>query len=56
MTGGSWHVNTPLRPTLHTHRYSGMVLEHDHPRGDQPHGYFGHPEDYPPPHLTGKLS
>jgi hypothetical protein len=56
ITGGSWHVNTPLSPTLHTHRYRGQRLEHDHADGDKPHGYYGHPEDHPAPHITGRLS
>ena len=30
---------------MHTHTYSGQTLKHDHPGGDQPHGYYGHPED-----------
>jgi hypothetical protein len=29
----------------HTHTYQGQTLRHDHPGGDQPHGYYGHPED-----------
>ena len=30
---------------MHTHTYLGQTLRHDHPGGDQPHGYFGHEED-----------
>jgi len=30
---------------MHRHTYSGQTLRHDHEGGDQPHGYFGHPED-----------
>lgn len=56
VSGGVWFVNTALHPTLHTHRYSGMTLQHDHPQGDRPHGYFGHPEDSGTAHLTGKLT
>jgi hypothetical protein len=31
----------------HWHSYAGQTLEHEHIGGGQPHGYFGHPEDYP---------
>ena len=55
VTGGAWFVNTPLHPTLHTHRYQGQSLQHDHPQGDQPHGYFGHREDSGTAHVTGKV-
>jgi hypothetical protein len=32
----------------HSHRYRGQALRHSHEGGEVPHGYFGHPEDYPP--------
>jgi hypothetical protein len=54
-TGGTWHVDNPARPTLHTHRYSGQSLQHDYPQGDRPHGYFGHREDSGTAHVTGKV-
>jgi hypothetical protein len=34
---------------LHRHTVGGQSLEHRHSRGDVPHGYFGHPEDFPRP-------
>lgn len=55
-TGGVWYVTgVPGKPTLHTHRYSGQSLQHDHPQGDRPHGYFGHREDSGTAHVTGKV-
>lgn len=30
---------------MHTHTYLGQTLRHEHPGGDQPHGYYGHEED-----------
>jgi hypothetical protein len=30
---------------MHTHTYQRQTLRHDHPGGDKPHGYYGHPED-----------
>jgi hypothetical protein len=29
----------------HTHEFQGQKLVHDHQGGEQPHGYFDHPED-----------
>lgn len=37
----------PLGDRPHEHRYSGQVLRHSHDGGNEPHGYFQHPEDYP---------
>jgi len=31
----------------HEHRYSSQVLRHSHDGGNEPHGYFQHPEDFP---------
>ena len=36
---------TWLGPSKHRHRYRGQVLEHSHPDGGVPHGYYGHSED-----------
>lgn len=30
---------------MHEHKHEGQTLRHDHPGGEQPHGYFEHPED-----------
>lgn len=54
-TGGTWLADNPARPALHTHRYCGQSLQHSHPQGDVPHGYFGHREDSGTAHVTGKV-
>jgi len=36
-----------LGERAHEHRYNSQVLRHSHDGGNQPHGYFGHEEDYP---------
>ena len=33
---------------LHEHEFQRQKLRHGHPGGDQPHGYFEHPEDGQP--------
>jgi hypothetical protein len=30
---------------MHTHKYQGQTLRHDHPGSELPHGYFEHAED-----------
>jgi hypothetical protein len=30
---------------VHTHKYQGQTLTHDHPGGEQPHEYYQHTED-----------
>jgi hypothetical protein len=30
---------------MHAHEFQGQKLVHDHQGGEQPHGYFEHPED-----------
>jgi hypothetical protein len=39
----------PWEKIEHTHSHQGQSLRHSHPGGDEPHGYYGHPEDIPPP-------
>lgn len=34
-------------PLFHRHSFQGQTLMHEHADGDQPHGYYGHPEDFP---------
>lgn len=37
-----------LRGRYHEHVFQGQKLRHAHPDGDQPHGYYEHPEDPDP--------
>jgi hypothetical protein len=34
-----------IGPGSHRHRYGGQALQHSHPGGSRPHGYYEHPED-----------
>jgi hypothetical protein len=31
----------------HTHHYQGQTLRHAHEGGENHHGYYEHPEDFP---------
>lgn len=42
---GVMSINGAIVNTQHTHKFQGQTLRHSHPDGDQPHEYFGHPED-----------
>ena len=39
----------------HTHTREGQTLRHAHDGGSQPHGYYGHAEDYQPHVWPGEL-
>lgn len=40
---------------IHEHHYSGETLRHSHDGGNEPHGYYGHAEDYQPHISPGEL-